>query len=226
MSNNIPNQELRTKGIILRRTNYGEADRIINIITPHGKITAIAKSARKERSKLAGGIELFSLVDLNLHIGRSEFAIVTSAKMLKNYSNIIKEYSKMEFAAEALKKISQLAENSDNPDYFEIIHQVLDALNDGQPIEIVEAWLKFNLVKASGEEINLYRDTAGHKLDSEKTYQWDFYEKALSENANGDISVNEIKIMRLILTNKLSTLIKIKNIGELISPIFKISQGL
>ena len=60
-------QSFNTKGIILKRTNYGEADRILNIITPQGKIAAIAKSARKERSKLAGGIEMFSLTDLTIH---------------------------------------------------------------------------------------------------------------------------------------------------------------
>ena len=78
-------KDYRTLGIILRRTNYGEADRILNIITPRGKISAIAKAARKSKSKLAGGIEMFAKVDLNLHQGKSEFAIVTSAKMVKSY---------------------------------------------------------------------------------------------------------------------------------------------
>ena len=51
--------DIKTLAYVLRRTNYGEADRILNIITPNGKISAIAKGARKEKSKLAGGIEMF-----------------------------------------------------------------------------------------------------------------------------------------------------------------------
>ena len=81
MRENTQNKDYRTLGFVLRRTNYGEADRILNIITPKGKISAIAKAARKEKSKLAGGIEMFSLTDLNIHQGRSEFAIITGAKM-------------------------------------------------------------------------------------------------------------------------------------------------
>ena len=55
-------QTLRTEAIILRRTNYGEADRILNMLTPqHGKVSAIAKGVRKAKSKLAGGLELFAV---------------------------------------------------------------------------------------------------------------------------------------------------------------------
>lgn len=51
--------DLRTQAIILRRTNYGESDRILGLITPHGKLSVLARGARKEKSRLAGGIELF-----------------------------------------------------------------------------------------------------------------------------------------------------------------------
>ena len=37
MSGNIQNNDIRTFGYVLRRTNYGEADRILNLITPKGK---------------------------------------------------------------------------------------------------------------------------------------------------------------------------------------------
>jgi len=60
----------KTKAIVLRRTNYGEADRIIQFITPVGKISAIAKGVRREKSRLAGGIELFQFVRLFLWMAR------------------------------------------------------------------------------------------------------------------------------------------------------------
>ena len=62
--------DVRTLGYVLRRTNYGEADRILNIITRQGKISAIAKGVRKSKSKLAGNIEIFSLIDFNIHQGK------------------------------------------------------------------------------------------------------------------------------------------------------------
>ena len=58
---------LTTPAIVLRRTNYGEADRILTILTPeHGQQAVIARSVRKEKSKLAGGIELFAVCELGL----------------------------------------------------------------------------------------------------------------------------------------------------------------
>ena len=50
-----------TEAIVLRRTNYGEADRIIQFSTPLGHRSAMARGVRKSRSKLAGGVELLSL---------------------------------------------------------------------------------------------------------------------------------------------------------------------
>ena len=43
----IVNKDIKTKGYVIRRTNYGEADRILNIITPLGKLSAMAKGVRK-----------------------------------------------------------------------------------------------------------------------------------------------------------------------------------
>lgn len=55
-----------TSGIVLNRINFGEADRILTVITPdQGKLSLIAKGVRKEKSKLAGGIELFSVSNIS-----------------------------------------------------------------------------------------------------------------------------------------------------------------
>lgn len=82
-------EDLKTLGVVLRRTNYGEADRILNIITPAGKVAAIAKGVRKARSKLAGGVEMFCLSELQIHRGRSELGVVTSARMIRHYKGVL-----------------------------------------------------------------------------------------------------------------------------------------
>ena len=64
--------DIKTLAYVLRRTNYGEADRILNIITPEGKKSVIVKGVRRAKSKMAGSVELFSLSELNIHFGKSE----------------------------------------------------------------------------------------------------------------------------------------------------------
>ena len=216
--------DIKTRAYVLKRTNYGEADRILNIITPSGKMSVIAKGVRKEKSKLAGGIELFSLVELNIHKGKSEFGLVTSARMITYLDKIVVNYEKMELAAEILKKISKYAEGSDNPDYFSITDQSLRALNDGVNMALVRSWFLINVIRASGEEINLYRDADGEKLSPDKKYYWDVIESAFSPKDNGDFGVNEIKLLRLMMTSKLDIVSRVKNCEEMMPKILRLAE--
>ncbi len=204
--------DIKTKALVLRRTNYGEADRIVNFITPEGKISAIAKGVRKEKSKLAGGMELFSLIQINIHQGKNEMGVVTSAKMLRFYSALLKDYDRMQLAALILKKINSVAENSNSADYFDLALQSLEALNNGIDIDLVESWFLLNISKASGEEINLYRDVSGERLKADRRYAWNAMEKAFQPVENGEFGVDEIKVLRLILTAKLVLVSRIKGI--------------
>lgn len=210
MPRNTQVKDYRTFGIVLRRTNYGEADRILNVITPNGKIAVIAKAARRERSKLAGGIEMFSLVDLNIHQGKSEFGIVTSAKMVKYYSEILKDYNRMELAALILKKINAASENLASGEYFEIANQCLVEINAGTDLRLVESWFWLNLSRVMGEEMNLYRDRDGQKLEADEYYTWDVQNQAFAVSAGGEIGENEIKMLRLMVTTSLSVAKRVK----------------
>ena len=206
-------------GYVLKRTNYAEADRILNLITPQGKISAIAKGVRKEKSKLAGGIEMFTLSNYNIHLGRGEFGVITSAKMQKYHGNIIKNFTKMELAAMMLKKLSRAAENSDNSEYFEIINQCLTSLDMSDDDGLTESWFLMRLGKAAGEEINLYRDADGEKLNPELRYFWNTGENSFVLHDNGDFGVNEIKMLRLLLTADLSVVKRVKVTPEMLQKI-------
>lgn len=202
--------EIKTLAFVLRRTNYGEADRILNLITPNGKMSAIAKGARKAKSKLAGGIEMFSKVELIIHPGRGELGVVTSARMLKYHGGILADYEKMELAAWVLKKVSLLAEGTENPEYFKIVEQVLSELDNGTNVSLVESWAILNLKKAMGEEVNVYRDKDDKKLAVDGRYSWDAMEMVFDKNENGDYSADEIKMLRLMLGAELKIVKRVK----------------
>ena len=49
---------LRTEAIVLRSIRYGEADRIVHLYTvAHGRLSAIAKGARRSRSRFGARLE-------------------------------------------------------------------------------------------------------------------------------------------------------------------------
>ena len=67
------------QGIVLRSYPFGEADRIVVLLSPnHGKIRAVAKGVRKTKSRFGGRLEQFTQVDLVLYEGRN-LATVTQA---------------------------------------------------------------------------------------------------------------------------------------------------
>ena len=216
MSISTANKDIRTHGYVIRRTNYGEADRILNIITPSGKMTVMARGVRKEKSKLAGSVELFSLTDFVIHFGKGDMGVLTGARMLNYYGNILKSFDRMELAGQILKKISIAADSSDNSDYYNIVDQSLRALNDGMRINIVEGWFWLNLMKAMGEEANLYRDSNGEKLLEQNRYNYDVAEGCFAMNPNGLYGADEIKFLRLLSSADLSVITRVKNVDKVL----------
>ncbi len=129
---------VKTSGIIIKRMNYGEADRILTILTSdHGKIKAIAKGSRKILSKLGGSLEPFCLVDFIFHEGKS-FYIVTSAIVQNHFEKVhfeIDKTAKAFYIGELLDKF--LEEKQNHPEVFELFSRYLENLeNADDPILI------------------------------------------------------------------------------------------
>ena len=56
---------LTTPAIVLRSWSFGESDKIVSFLTEsHGKLTGIAKGAKRSRKRFANSLEPFSLVNL------------------------------------------------------------------------------------------------------------------------------------------------------------------
>ena len=222
----IPSKDFKSEAIVLKRTNYGEADRIINIITPAGKYSVIAKAVRREKSRLSGGIDMFCLSDITLHIGKSDLAVLTSAKMKRFYKGILTDLERIELASEILKKVSKAADLTDNERYFSLAKQCLEALDKGSNRYLVEAWFYLNLANVSGEQVNVLYDVNGQKLQVEQQYIWNVEEKALSPTEQGKIGVNEIKMMRLMLSANLDLVLRVMGADKMADDILYIAKAL
>ena len=221
----MPKGDIKTQAIVLRRTKYGEADRILNLLTPEGHIAVIAKGVRKAKSRLAGGIEMFCVSNVGIHQGKSEFGILTSAKMVEFYQNIISDLSRFELGSSIIKQAAKFAEALNTPELFDIVKQCFAGLNDGYDLQLVESWFLLNLMRISGEDINLIRDTSGNKLNQNETYVWDSVEQAFSLQPQGKVGVNEIKILRLILSVPLATVSKVNGIRDSLPEILHIAKS-
>ena len=76
---------LTTPAIILRRVEYGDFDLILSFLTlEKGKLTAIAKAARKSTKRFGGILELYSTLDIVCRTYRRNGLPVLQEAVLKN----------------------------------------------------------------------------------------------------------------------------------------------
>jgi DNA repair protein RecO (recombination protein O) len=210
-------KSLRTRAIVLRRTNYGEADRILQLITPEGRQAVMARGVRKEKSRLAGGIELFAVSDIVIGQGKGELGILTSARLLQFYRHIMEDYDRMQFAYEMLKRVASASEMVDESEWYDVASEVLMAL-DAVTIELdlTRTWFYLHHASLLGHELNLTRDIEGKKLASDTTYRYDVSEQGLREASKGEITADHIKLLRLIAAKPLKALAQIGGIQDII----------
>src|SRR5712692_10337161 len=79
------------EAIVLKRTDIGEADRILTLFTPNrGKMRAVAKGTRRPVSKKAGHLELLNRSQLQVALGRN-LDIVTQAEGRENFLHLRSE---------------------------------------------------------------------------------------------------------------------------------------
>lgn len=219
---------VRTKAIILRRTNYGEADRILQLLTPdNGKLSVMAKGVRREKSKLAGAVELFAISDVVLVPGKSDIWTLTGAKMDTFFAHIMTDYERMQFAYEAIKQVSRSAEQVSDPSYFSLLETALASLNEASiPLDITVSWFWLQLAILEGQGLNLATDVNGMKLVEDKNYSFDPDAIAFVFSENGEFTTEHIKLLRLLSAQPPGVVEKVKGITPLLAQIRWLAERL
>lgn len=204
-----------TQGIVLRRTDFGEADRIVVLSTPLGRRTVLAKGVRKPRSKLAGGIELLSETEVVLRHGKGKIATLTQARMQVFYRSIMADYDRLQFAYEVLQLVSRAMETVDEPEWFEVLHEILMALDDSETnLALIKTWFYLRYSALLGEELSLWRDIEGEKIKVDLQYQYDVGNKGLRQIGQGELTSNHIKVLRLLSQKSLRVARQVGGVQE------------
>lgn len=194
-------QAQHTQGIVLARTNYGEADRIVTFLTrDYGKVRAMAKGVRKERSKLAGGIELFSVSDVGFVPGRGELATLTSSRLLSHYNGFLQDLPKIDFVYSALKLINKFTTDDVGEEYFVLTQQLFIAMNEPRlQLDATSVWWYVQLSNITGHALNLETATTDESFAANGVYVFDSEHAGFAPSDNGQFNANHIKYMRLAL---------------------------
>lgn len=195
--------QIVSKGIVLTRVDYGEADRIVTLLTPdHGKIRVMARGVRKIKSRMAGGVELFSVSDITYMAGRGEIGTLVSARLITHYGNIVHDINRVQQGYELIKMVNKTTEDDTDQSYFDVLIDTLKALdNNTIPLDLTRQWLQAQLLNIGGHQPNMLTDTAGQELVVDQLYEFDFETMCFRQHSSGLFGPAQIKALRLLFSN-------------------------
>ena len=125
---------LKSDAIVLRSIRYGEADRIVHLYTPgRGRLAAIAKGARRARSRFGARLEPFTHIRMVLREGRGDLFTITAVDTIAVHRALRDHAATLDAAARACDAVARLFETTEaHPDVFRLLANEL-ALLDSDP---------------------------------------------------------------------------------------------
>ena len=216
-------QPQHSQALVLYRTNYGESDRIVTFLTKDfGKLKAIAKGVRKERSKLAAGVELFCTSEIGFIFGRSELATLISTRLIKDYHHFLNDLSRVEFGFESLKRLNKLLAEAADSQYFTLAEALLMALDDDAiDLNVVALWWRVNLMQLTGHGLNLRRTVDTQAFKEKQHYAFDHRLGGFNLDPAGPFSASHIKLLQLAINYRPKTLARVRHVQRLASELNK-----
>jgi DNA repair protein RecO (recombination protein O) len=150
--------DFRTPAIILRRIEHGDYDLIITFMTlDQGKITVIAKHARKSTKRFSGILELFALLQIVCTKGRGSMPLLKEATLKQPHFQIRKNIMKTAYASYWTEIANEwLEEGKTQTDLFHLLAHSFDALDsDSVPDGNASIFFQTRFLKAAGLSPNL-----------------------------------------------------------------------
>jgi len=189
-----------TKAIVLKRINYGEADRILTVLSENdGLLTLFAKGARRAKSKLSGGLELFSVTDITYIDGRTDMKTVTSTRLDRHYESIVKNVDRTMAAYDFMGLIHTFSEHTQQSDYYKLLVGGLSGLDDSSVDQnVVQCWFYVNILEIFGSSVNTEAPLSSGSFSEDVIYSFSYDDMSFFEHPSGAFRPEHIKFLRLI----------------------------
>ena len=124
--------QLRTcQAIVLGHVDYGEADRIVRLITAEeGRIAAMARGARRSKRRFAGTLDVGNRVMVQLRTGKGSLPVITEVHLEEGHPHVRGDLTRITQMAYACELVASLArENHAEPKLFGLLQVALLVLD-------------------------------------------------------------------------------------------------
>jgi DNA repair protein RecO (recombination protein O) len=185
----------------------------LTLLTPeYGKLRLMAKGVRRVKSKLAGGIELFSVTNITFIRGRGDIGTLISSRLDKHYGHIVRNIDRTMLGYDLIKLLNKVTEDEPEPEYFHLLEQAFTALDDDTiDTGLIKLWFSAQLLRLSGHTPNLRTAVDGSKLTAEGEYEFSLEDSAFFLRPGASFQADDIKFLRLVFSgNPPSVLQKVR----------------
>lgn len=151
--------QFSTSAILLRRTEYGDYDLILTLFSlAQGKISVIAKSAKKSSRRFAGVLELFSEMEVVVAGGRG-MSVLQEAALKHPFAQIRAIPSCLAYASYWAELINDWMEDrAEQTELYHLLHHVLSRLDERRvPEAVLSIVFQMRFLRLSGHSPNLER---------------------------------------------------------------------
>ena len=166
-------RSLRAEAIVLRHSDWGEADRLVTLYTrQRGKTRALAKGARKVTSRKAGHLEPFTHVTLQLASGRDLF-IVEQAETIDAYMPLREDLALTGYASYILELLDRFTyeDEEGNPALFKLLTETLSRLASRADPWLVIRYYEMRLLEFLGFRPQLFEcANCGRQIEPEDQF--------------------------------------------------------
>jgi DNA repair protein RecO (recombination protein O) len=109
---------IATQALLLRAVDFGESDRVVHLLTPRtGRITAIAKGARRSKRRFPGTLDLFNQLQVELVPSRRSGAMarLEHARLVRVFDRLRTHPPRFALASYLLELLDRLAPEGGTP---------------------------------------------------------------------------------------------------------------
>jgi DNA repair protein RecO (recombination protein O) len=217
-------KQVTSPAIVIARVNFNEVDRIVTFVTPNGQVSAMVKGVRKVKSRLAGGIELFSISRITYLDTRSDLKRLVQSELVEHYGEIAGSLERMLFGYDCMKQMRRICpEETEDQGYYLSLKALLSALNNLKiDLVIIKVWWQVIMLDLSGQRLELYKDDQLKRLFEGQDYAFAAGSARLTAKDGGSVNSDVIKILRLMQEGKdLGTIAKLKGASDLLRDVAK-----
>lgn len=149
-------EQIEVKGMVIAQTPIGEYDRRVVLLTlEKGKISAFAKGARRQNSKLIGACQPMTFGVFTLYAGKNSYTVL-AAEIEYYFPEVKNDLVKIAYGSYFLEVASCLTrENNDEREILKLLYQTLRTLEKGRiPYKLIRSIYEIRVITCFGEGIS------------------------------------------------------------------------